>query len=213
MFDFFVLFAAVFLLNTLPAFAPPTWMALSYAGFRQPLASVALLALVGAAAATLGRIALAKLARVIVRQKVVGKSTRKNIDVLKQWLEKRRNLSFGLCLFYAFSPLPSNFLFIAYGMTSLKLNLVAVPFFLGRFIGYNFWVFAGSLAARKIVAGSLEGQSYLGIYFVLAQIGLLVLIYLFAKVDWKSLLDEKKLRWAKADGASYMGSFKPLNPK
>ena len=66
MLEMLALFVAVFILNIIPAFAPPTWAALSYAGFRDPLHNVSLLAFVGAAVATLGRLALAKLSRVIV---------------------------------------------------------------------------------------------------------------------------------------------------
>ena len=210
MLEILVLFFAVFILNIIPAFAPPTWMALSYAGFWYPLYSIALLAFVGATAATLGRLTLAKLSRVIVRQKLLSESTRENIDVLKKGLEKRRKLTFSVCLFYAFSPLPSNFLFIAYGLTPLELNLIAIPFFLGRFVAYNFYVFAGSIAARKITLESTEGQSYLGAYFVLSQLLLLFLVYLFMKVDWRAVFDDKKFRWMKARSAIEPGPVKAV---
>jgi hypothetical protein len=196
--DILILFVSVFVLNIIPAFAPPTWMALSYMGFRNPLQSMILLAFIGATAATLGRLTLGMLARLVVRQKLLSESTRENFDVLKNELEKRRKLTFSVYLFYAFSPLPSNFLFIAYGLTALEWKLIAIPFFLGRFVGYNFWVFAGSTAARKIALESTEGQSYLGVYFILLQLILFSLVYLFTKVDWRLLFDEKKFRWAKA---------------
>jgi hypothetical protein len=213
MLEILVLFVAVFILNVIPALAPPTWMALSYAGFRYPLHSITLLAFVGATAATLGRLTLAKLSRVIVRQKLLSESTRENIDVLKEGLEKRRKLTFSVCLFYAVSPLPSNFLFIAYGLTSLELNLIAIPFFLGRLVGYNFWVLAGSIAARKITLESTEGQSYLGVYFVLSQLLLLFLVYLFTKIDWRALFADKKFRWMKARSATKLGPVKADVPR
>ena len=213
MLEILILFVAVFFLNIIPAFAPPTWMALSYAGFRNPLYSITLLAFVGATAATLGRLTLAKLSRVLVRQKLLSESTRENIDALKEGLEKRRKLTFSVCLFYALSPLPSNYLFIAYGLTSLELKLIAIPFFMGRFVGYNFWVFAGSIAAGKITLESTEGQSYLGVYFVLSQLLLLFLVYLFTKVDWRALLDDKKFRWMKARSAIKPGPVKAGVPR
>ena len=190
-----ILFAVIFILNIIPAFAPPTWMALSYVGFKYPLQNVVLLALVGAAAATLGRLTLAKLSRAIIRQKFLSQSSRNNIDAIREGLEHRRTLTFSVCLFYAFSPLPSNYLFIAYGLTSLGWRLIAVPFFIGRFGGYTFWASAGSTAARNIASESTEAQSYLGIYFVLSQLLLLVFVYLFTRVDWHILLTQKKLRW------------------
>ncbi len=201
MLDLIILFAAVFVLNIIPAFAPPTWMALSYVGFRHSLHNTVLLALVGAAAATLGRITLAKLSRVIVRQKLLSESARENVDAIKQALEKKRKLTFSVCLVYALGPLPSNYLFIAYGLTSLPWNLIAIPFFLGRFVGYNFWVFAGSAAAKKIALESAETPSYLGLYFILSQSILLSLVYLVTKIDWKAFFSEKKVKWIKASHA------------
>jgi len=190
-----VLFAFIFILNTIPAFAPPTWMALSYVGFKYPLQNVMLLGLVGAMAATLGRLTLAKLSRAIIRQKFLSQTTRDNIDAIREGLEHRRTLTFGVFLLYAFSPLPSNYLFIAYGLTSLGWKLIAIPFFIGRVVGYSFWALAGSTAARKIAFESSEAQSYLGVYFVACQILLLSVIYLFTKIDWRALFRQKKLKW------------------
>jgi hypothetical protein len=190
-----ILFAAIFILNIIPVFAPPTWMALSYVGFKYPLQNVILVALVGATAATLGRLTLAKFSRVIIRQRFLSQRTRDNIDAIRKRLERRRTLTFSVCLIYAFSPLPSNYLFIAYGLTSLGWRLIAIPFFIGRFAGYSFWIFAGSTAARNLVFEPTEGQSYLGVYYLLSQILLLGLLYLFTKIDWQILLAENKLRW------------------
>ena len=102
-----LLFSLIFGLNLIPAFAPPTWMALAFVGFEFPETNTVLLALVGAAAATLGRITLAKLSHWLLREKLLSEAHRKNIDVIKERLEKRTALTVGLFLFYAFSPLPS----------------------------------------------------------------------------------------------------------
>ena len=50
-----LLFALIFGLNLIPAFAPPTWIALALVGFQYHDASALLLAGTGAVAATLGR--------------------------------------------------------------------------------------------------------------------------------------------------------------
>ena len=62
-----LLFALIFGLNLIPAFAPPTWMALTLVGFQYHDVSALLLAGVGAVAATLGRLTLAKLSHVLTR--------------------------------------------------------------------------------------------------------------------------------------------------
>jgi hypothetical protein len=190
-----LLFLIVFGINIIPAFAPPTWMVFSYIGFRYVAVNVALLAVVGATAATLGRITLAKMARVVVRQRFMSERTRENIDVIREHLEPRRKLTFGIFLFYAFTPLPSNSLFIAYGLTTMKLRLIAAPFFIGRSVSYAFWGFTASAVARRITLESTDALSYLSVYFVASQIVLLSLVYVFARVDWRLLFREKKFRW------------------
>src|SRR5947207_2060465 len=134
------LFVVVFFLNVIPAFAPPTWMALSWIGFSHPDSNAFIVALVGACAATAGRLLLAKLSRVVIRQRFLRDQTRDNNDTIKTALEQYPTLTFSAFLIYAFGPFPSNYLFIAYGLTALKLRFVAVPFFLGRFVSYSFWV-------------------------------------------------------------------------
>ena len=192
-----LLFATVFGLNIIPAFAPPTWMVFSYIGFRYVTVNHALLALVGASAATLGRLVLAKMARVVVRQKFMSESSRQNIDSIREYLEPRKKLTFGVFLFYAFTPLPSNYLFIAYGLTSMKFRLIAPAFFIGRTISYTFWGFTASTIARRTVLESTDALSYLSFYFVASQITLLSLIYLFTRIDWRMLLAERRFRWTK----------------
>jgi membrane protein YqaA with SNARE-associated domain len=190
-----LLFAAVFGLNVIPAFAPPTWMVFSYIGFRYVSVNHVLLAVVGASAATLGRMALAKMARVVVRQRFMSESSRQNIDSIREYLQPRRKLTFGVFLFYAFTPFPSNYLFIAYGLTSMELRLIAAPFFIGRSISYSFWAFTASTVARRIAVESTDALSYLSLYFVASQIILLSLIYVFTRIDWRALFEERKLRW------------------
>jgi membrane protein YqaA with SNARE-associated domain len=189
------LFLIVFGLNLVPAFAPPTWMVFSYIGFRYVHVNFLWLALVGAAAATLGRLTLAKMARAVVRQRFMSQSTRNNIDSIREYLEPRRKLTFGVFLFYAFTPFPSNYLFIAYGLTTMKLRNIATPFFIGRSISYGFWGLTASGIARRITLESTGALSYFSVYFVATQILLLSLLYVFARVDWRALLGERKLRW------------------
>ena len=69
-----LLFGVVFVLNLLPAFAPPTWTAMSFIGLTIPEVNFIWIAFVAAAAATCGRIVLAKLSNVFVRQKTVERA-------------------------------------------------------------------------------------------------------------------------------------------
>jgi membrane protein YqaA with SNARE-associated domain len=192
-----VVFAAVYILNTLPAFAPPTWMVISFVGFNHPQFNPLSLALAAAFAATLGRITLATLSQFIIRNKLLNTKTKENIDVLKNALEYRKNKTMGALLVYSFTPLPSNYLFIAYGLTTLPIKLIAIPFFIGRMVSYAVWIFLGQEAYKSLdIDAGLVGE-YLSSYFILTQIGFMLLVYLFTKVDWHAVLIENKFRWLK----------------
>src|SRR5205823_399257 len=98
-----LLFGLIFGLNVIPAFAPPTWMAVAFIGFEFPGTNTVLLALVAATAATLGRITLAKLSHWLLRERLLSDAHRKNIDIIKERLEKRAVLTVSVFLFYALS--------------------------------------------------------------------------------------------------------------
>jgi hypothetical protein len=188
-----ILFLVVFLLNVIPAFAPPTWMVFSFLGFHLPAHLDWSFALVGAIAAVTGRSLLGKLSRIIIRNHWLSNAARENINSIKLELEKRPNLTFGLFLFYAFTPLPSNYVFIAYGLTTLPFIRLLIPFFIGRFVSYYFWAMSAAAVSRKLDLEDTE-MAYFSLYFVVTQLVLLGTVYAFARVDWKLLLHEGRWR-------------------
>lgn len=192
-----LLFLIVYVLNVIPAFAPPTWMVLSLVSLKYPTANVPLLAVTGASASTLGRFTLAKLSRVFIRQNLLSRSMQLNVDVIKDRLENMRVATVSSLFIYALSPLPSNYLFIAYGLTTLKLRFITIPFFIGRLASYNFLMFSTSAARRHLVMEATEAQSYFSFYFVFSQTSLLLVVYVFTKIDWRALFEEKRVRWLK----------------
>ncbi len=97
-----LLFIVVFVLNVLPAFAPPTWTTMSFIGLAIPNVDFVLFALIAATAATLGRVVLGKLSRALVRQKLLSEQTRHNVDAIRLGIESRRAITFGSFLGYSF---------------------------------------------------------------------------------------------------------------
>jgi hypothetical protein len=149
----------------------------------------------GAVAATMGRSLLGKLSRIIIRNRWLSDAAKQSINSLKPELEKRPNLTFGLFLFYAFTPLPSNYLFIAYGLTTMPLIRLVAPFFIGRFVSYYFWTMSAAAVSRKLELEETDAMAYFSVYFVLTQFALLGVVYVFMRVDWKLLLQKRKWRW------------------
>jgi len=197
--------AIIFLLNVVPAFAPPTWMALSWIGFAHPQYNPFFIALFAAVAATAGRTVLAKLARVIIRQRFMSEASRSNIEIIKEAIEGHRALTAGTFLFFAFSPIASNFLFVAYGLTTSPIRLVALPFFIGRFISYSFFVYAASAISQRLGLNGEEANSYFGAYFVASQFVFIGLVCVFTRIDWRYAVDKKRLRWLRVDAVARHG--------
>lgn len=195
MLAFAVLIALIFALNLVPAFAPPTWITLAFFGFQFPDINSWTLALTGAFAATCGRLGLALMSHRLFRNKLLSAAQRANIDVLKERLEHRPAITVGVFLCDAISPLPSNFLFIAYGLTGLPLRRVALPFFIGRSLSYTFFILGGQSAGRRVQISSLDKTLYASGYFVVSQIVIIVALYGLTRLDWKALLDDRKLKW------------------
>jgi hypothetical protein len=189
-----VIYCMVFALNVLPALAPPTWMTLSFVGLAIPGGNAVAVAIVGATAATLGRLALSKLARVIVRQRLLSEAARHNIHAIKHEIEDRKALTATMFMGFALSPLPSNYLFIAYGLTSLRMQLVGIPFFFGRLLSYGFWVTTASALGDRLDLDPLESTSYFGIYFLLSQLLLVPAMYAFTRMDWHAAFTQRKFR-------------------
>jgi membrane protein YqaA with SNARE-associated domain len=190
-----LVFLIVLALNVIPAFAPPTWMVFSFLGFRFPEHAGWVLALTGALAATLGRCTLAKMSRVIVRRRWLSAASRENVDALRDEIQKRPRLTFGVLLFYAFTPLPSNSVFIAYGLTTMNIFRIAVPFFLGRFVSYTFWTKSAAAVSSKFNANGVGVLGYFSVYFVLTQFAFLGVVYVFTRIDWNVLIRERKWKW------------------
>ncbi len=187
-------FLFVFGFNLAPAFAPPTWMVLAYiAAVHHP--ARLMLAVVGAVAATCGRMLLARCSTWLVRHHLLATRTIENLNAVAEQLRRHERMTAGAMLFYAFSPLPSNQVFIAYGLLGLRLKTVALPFLLGRFVSYSFWTFTASEVSQRLAVQSLKSGRFFGVYFVVGQVLTLVLVYLFTRIDWQALVAERKLKW------------------
>ena len=135
----------------------------------------------------------------ILRQHWLSEAARRNVDTVRDELLKRPRLTFSVLLFYALSPLPSNTVFIAYGLTTMKILRIAVPFFLGRAVSYVFWFSSAAAVSGRLNLDSGEALGYFSTYFVITQTAFLVAIYVFTRIDWKALILERKWKWIKTE--------------
>lgn len=188
-----LLFGAVYALHLIPVFAPPTWMAIALIALNRPELDPLMVATVAASAATAGRITLALAAKHLVRERWMGKATRKNVDFFGSMIARRRGARYGLLLFYLYCP-ASNFLFIAHGLTRLTLAMIALPFLAGRLATYTLWGMAAHSVAQQFRLNERDWSGYLGGYFVLTQLILALVLWLFLRLDWHLLFEQRRLR-------------------
>ncbi len=118
---------------------------------------------------------------------------RDNLNAVAEAIKRRRATTSTAFLLFAFSPLPSNALFLAYGLTRAPLHLLAIPFFAGRFVSYLV-AFVGGAALTRTFDLELSGGATFA-YSVVSQIASLGLVYVFTKVDWRKSWNDRRLRW------------------
>jgi uncharacterized membrane protein len=123
----------------------------------------------------------------------MSKATRTNLVTAATAIERQRTASSAVFLLFAFSPLPSNSLFLAYGLSGASLPLLVVPFFVGRVLSYLL-AFTGSAALADRFDLELTGRASV-LYFVISQLISLAAVYVFAKIDWHRSRHERRLRW------------------
>ena len=188
-----LLFAAIYLLHLVPVFAPPTWMAIALIALNRPELNPFTVAAIAATAAVLGRVTLARGATMLVRERWMSSTMRANVDFLGRLIGERRGARYGLLAFYLYSP-ASNFLFIAHGLTKLPLAMIALPFLVGRLMTYTLWGIAAQSVAQQFKLGERDWGSYFGGYFILTQLVLLICLWLFTRLDWRTLFEQRRVQ-------------------
>ena len=171
----------VFLLNLVPALMPPTWvvLALLHVAFGVPALP---LAIAGAFSASAGRLTLALAARRYGRG-LLSPVRRAELAGLGRWLDAKARWAAPLAVrVCSFGPIPSNQLFIAAGLTRMQLARIVAAFCAGRLVSYPLWIAASRVTAARLQQ-LLLGQ-YMNVAAITLEVGLVVLLIAFVRVDW-----------------------------
>lgn len=178
-------------LNTAPLLMPPTWIVLSSFYAIDSTLDPILLAIVGATGATIGRLFLKKISGLF--RKFIGKEQKSNLDIIGDYLNRKR---FGYVLasfLFAATPLPSNVLFITYGLMRAKSIGLYIGFWFGRVISYYIMI-----SISKVVLTPFLELFEDRVVAILLVDGIGVgLIVLFASIDWSLLITQRKFKFIK----------------
>ena len=184
---FFLLIAV----NAAPILMPPTWIILSSFFALDASFDPLLLAIVGATGATIGRFFLKCISGFLRR--FVGKEQEANLDAIGNFLNKKK---FGYTLtsfLFAATPLPSNMLFVAYGMMRAKSIGLYIGFWCGRLVSYYIMITISKAVLTPFL--QLFEDKIIGI--IVADIVGIGSVIFFTCINWQVLLFERKLRFVR----------------
>lgn len=185
----YVLLASIVLgLNTIPAFMPPTWTVLAFFVIKYNLELLPVV-LIGATFATLGRVILASISGKYFRR-FLSNDSKDNYTSLGKYLDSHEHITIPLVLLYSFSPISSNYIFIAAGLTKMRLKLLAGSFFVGRLISYTFWVYTTHKLSDNLT--DLFGRHFARTGSIILELVGLLIIFLIGKIAWKKILKKVK---------------------
>ena len=178
-------------INAAPILMPPTWIVLSSFFALDSSLDPLLLALVGATGATIGRLILKNLSSFFRR--FVGKEQKSNLDAIGNFLNRKK---FGYVLtsfLFAATPLPSNMLFVAYGMMRAKSIGLYFGFWVGRLLSYYIMITISSVVLTPFL--ELFEDKIIGI--LVADIVGIGVVVIFTCINWQTLLLERKLQFVR----------------
>jgi len=184
---FFLLIAV----NAAPILMPPTWIILSSFFALDASLDPFLLAIVGATGATIGRFFLKRISGFFRR--FVGKEQESNLDAIGNFLNRKK---FGYTLtsfLFAATPLPSNMLFVAYGMMRAKSIGLYIGFWCGRLVSYYIMITISEAVLTPFL--QLFEDRIIGI--IVADVVGIGSVVFFSCINWKVLLFERKLRFVR----------------
>lgn len=176
--------AAIFAVNLLPAFGPPTWAVLVLFSIHGDYV-VPLLVLTGALAAASGRLVLARGTRRLGHH--LPEKQRTNLQAAGEALAERRGRSLALLALFAISPVPSAQLFEAAGLMAVRLVPLTAAFFVGRTVSYALYV-GGASALKDTNTGHVLLSSLTSPWGFALEVVMIIGLVLLARVDWARLV-------------------------
>jgi len=177
--------AAIIFMNALPAFAPPTWMALVFFLLHYDANPVALVIL-GVLSATTGRAILAWYFRRFAH--LVPTKFSKNMEYAGKYFTDHSTKRFALLAMFLISPVSSAQLFEAAGlMKTINLRPLLIAFAAGRTISYSTYV-TGAAAIAATNFGELLSHELKSPWAIGVQIVMIAALIALGSIDWRRRL-------------------------
>ena len=186
-----LVFLMIFILSIIPILTPPTWIVVVSAYSLNDQLNPFLLSAIGATAAVTGRMILLQLST--IGRKAINDHRKNSLDRFRKYLEKKRYGYLIGTLLFALLPLPSNMLFISYGLMNAKSLGIVAGFWIGRFVAYMIMINLSKYFVdyfKKILNSDIQSV------FIIDIIGIIMTVFMLL-VDWNILFSERKLVFIK----------------
>jgi len=189
--SYFGIFLVLIGVNASPLLMPPSWIVLTSFYLLDPNLNIILLSVIGATGATIGRFFLKKISGLF--RKFVGEEQKSNLDIIGDYLTRKRFGYLIASFLFGATPLPSNMLFITYGLMKAKNVGIYVGFWFGRVLSYIVMIYFGNAVLKPFL--EIFEDRFLGILLVDA-IGIIIIIF-FASINWSLLITQRKLKFSR----------------
>ena len=189
--SYFGVFLVLIAINAAPILMPPSWIVLTSFYLLDPSLNIVLLAMVGATAATIGRFILKRISSLFRR--FVGTEQKSNLDIIGDYLNKKKYGYMIASFLFGATPLPSNMLFITYGLMRAKNIGIYFGFWFGRVLSYIVMIYFGNAVLQPFI--EIFEDRLTGILLV-DGVGVGVIV-LFASINWSLLITQRKLKFVK----------------
>ncbi len=190
-YSYFGIFLILIGINASPILMPPSWIILTSFYLLDPTLNVILLAVVGATGATIGRFFLKKISGYFRR--FVAEEQKSNLDIIGNYLNNKKYGYVIASFLFGATPLPSNMLFITYGLMRAKSIGIYIGFWFGRIISYIVMIYFGN----AVLAPFLEiFEDRLTGILLIDGVGIGVVV-IFASINWTILITQRKIKFVK----------------
>lgn len=177
--------------NASPILMPPTWIILSSFYALDPSLNLITLSIIGASGATIGRFILKNISSYFRR--FVGSEQQSNLDVIGDFLNRKKYGYLIASFLFGATPLPSNILFITYGLMRAKSFGLYVGFWFGRALSYYVMLSISNFVLTPLL--EIFEERYIGI-LLLDGLSIGSIIF-FMSINWAHLITYKKLKFVR----------------
>jgi len=189
--SYFGIFLVLIGVNASPILMPPSWIILTSFYLLDPNLNIVLLSIVGATGATIGRFFLKKISGLF--RKFIGEEQKSNLDIIGDYLNRKKFGYLIASFLFGATPLPSNILFITYGLMRAKSVGIYIGFWFGRVLSYIIMIYFGNAVLKPFI--EIFEDRLTGI--LLVDLAGIVVIIFFASINWSLLITKRKLKFVK----------------